>query len=283
MPSRRKRRPPRAALVLGAGGIRGWAHAGVLRVLHEAAVRVDFIVGASAGALIGALYAARRDGEETARIAASFTPADFMQWFLDDLRISPRLGPMSRLLWEAYGRLEFEEMAVPFIVMALDLASGERLPLNSGPVGRAVEASIRPPLLTRPVRRDGKRLIDGGLQNALPVDVALAAPAGRVIAVNVGEAYRLPDRYRPLSASLAERAGRWAGRPDGVPGQVSFLAALLAGGPAKRAPADLEIRPDLTGVNSVWPWHTREAIRRGEIAARGALPQIRRLLEEPVR
>jgi len=283
MPKREKRSPPPVGLVLGAGGIRGWAHAGVLRVLHEAGVGVDLIVGASAGALIGALYAARRAGEEAARLAASFTPAEFAQWFVDDLRISPKGGAMSRRLWEAYGGLDFEEMAVPFVAMALDLASGERIALGSGRVGRAVEASIRPPLLSRPLRRNGERLIDGGLQNALPVEAALAVGVDRLIAVHVGEAYRLPDRFRPLSAALAERIGRWAARPDGVPGQVSFLAALLAGGPAERPRPDLEIRPDLRGINAIWPWHTREAMRRGELAGRDALPQVHRLLKKAAR
>ena len=190
---------------------------------------------------------------------------------------------MSRRLWEAYGGLDFEEMAVPFVAMALDLASGERIALGSGRVGRAVEASIRPPLLSRPLRRNGERLIDGGLQNALPVEAALAVGVDRLIAVHVGEAYRLPDRFRPLSAALAERIGRWAARPDGVPGQVSFLAALLAGGPAERPRPDLEIRPDLRGINAIWPWHTREAMRRGELAGRDALPQVHRLLKKAAR
>ncbi len=83
------------ALVLGAGGTKGWAHIGVLKVLHEAGVPVNHIVGASAGALIGPLYAARRDAAEAERIAMSFTPADFLEWHLNGLRLSPQGGPRS--------------------------------------------------------------------------------------------------------------------------------------------------------------------------------------------
>jgi len=88
------------ALVLGAGGTKGWAHIGVLKVLHVAGVPVDLIVGASAGALIGALYAAGRDATRAERVATGFTPADFLEWFLRDLRLSPHGGRM----WGGGGR-----------------------------------------------------------------------------------------------------------------------------------------------------------------------------------
>ena len=134
---------PRLALVLGAGGIKGWAHVGALKVLDAAGLPVDLIVGASAGALIGPLYAVRRDAAEVERIAMSFSPVDFAQWFLNDLRISTRDGRIGRTLWEAYGRLDFRDLQVPFAALALDLASRGPAVLTSGNVGRAVEASIR--------------------------------------------------------------------------------------------------------------------------------------------
>lgn len=266
------------ALVLGTGGTKGWAHVGVLKVLHEAGVPVDLIVGASAGALIGPLYAARRDAAEAERIAMSFTPTDFLEWFLNGLRLSPRGGRMGRRLWQAYGRLDFAELAVPFAAVALDLASARPVVLRSGNVGRAVEASMRPPLISRPVLHDGRALVDGGLHNTVPVGVARELGAAMVVSVNVGEFVVLPQPLRPLSArvSAACRA-RSAGAGD-ARGQFGLLAGLLARGRPARAGADIEIRPDMRGVSPMWPWHIRRAARRGEGAARRALPAIRRLL-----
>lgn len=274
-------RPPRLALALGAGGIRGWAHVGVLNVLYEAAVPVDLIVGASAGALVGALYAARRDPADAQRVALSFSLADFVDWFVRDLRISPRGGRMGRALWDAYGRLDFSEMAVPFAAVALDLADGRQAVLNRRSVGRAVEASIRPPVLGAPIEIDGRFLVDGGLQNPVPVAAARGLGAGPVVSVHVGHFIVLPEQLRPLSARVGRFCRAHARSPDGVLGQCAFLGDLLSRRREEHAPADLEVRPDMRGVSSVWPSDIREAVRRGEAAARAALPAVQRLLASP--
>jgi predicted acylesterase/phospholipase RssA len=268
------------ALVLGAGGTKGWAHVGVLKVLHEAGVPVDLIVGASAGALIGPLYAARRDVAEAERIALSFTAADFLEWFLSDLRLSPRGGRMGRRLWQAYGRLDFAQLAVPFAAVALDLASARPVVLRSGNVARAVEASIRPPLISRPVLHDGLALVDGGLHNTVPVGVARELGAETVVSVNVGEFVVLPHVLRPLSGRVSAACRARSEAPSDVSGQFGFLTGLLSRGRPARAPADIEIRPDMRGTSPMWPWHIGISMRRGEAAARRALPAIRRLLAD---
>lgn len=266
------------ALVLGAGGTKGWAHVGVLKVLHEAALPIDLIVGASAGALIGPLYAARRDAAQAERIAMSFSPADFLQWFLHDLRLSPGGGRMGRALWQAYGRLDFRELTVPFAAVALDTADARPIVLRSGNVGRAVEASIRPPVISSPVPLDGRALVDGGLQNAVPVRVARELGAVAVVSVNVGELIVLPQPLRPLSARLSAACRAWSAGPTDVSGRVAFMAGLLSRGRRTRQRADIEIRPDMRGISSMWPWHIRRAEARGRAAAREALPAIQRLL-----
>jgi NTE family protein len=247
-------------------------------VLHAAGVPVDLIVGASAGALIGALYAAGRDAVRAERVAMAPTPTDFLQWFLRDLRLSPAGGPMGRRLWQACGRLDFRELAVPFAALALDVESGRAVVLRTGSVGRAVEASIRPPLIARPVLVNGRALVDGGLHNAVPVWAARELGAETVISVNVGEALVLPEALRPLSARVAAACRRHSAAPSDVEGQVGLLAALLSKGSPTRAQADIEIRPAMQGLSPMWPWHIGSAVRRGEAAARRALPAIRRRL-----
>ncbi len=263
--------------MLGAGGIRGWAHVGVIKVLHEAAVPVDLIVGASAGALIGALYAAHADPREAERIAMSFTPTDFLEWFLGDLRFSPRAGRMGRALWQAFGRREFDELPLPFAAVAFDLADHRPVVIREGSVGRAVEASIRPPIISRPISHDGRALIDGGLSNTVPVGVARELGAVAVVSVTVGEIVRVPGRLRPLCARISAASRARSSRPADLAGQFGFLAGLLARGRPPRAPADIEVRPDIRGISGAWPWHICTAMRRGEAAAREALPAIQRL------
>ena len=272
------RERPRLALVLGAGGIKGWAHVGALKVLGGAGLPVDLIVGASAGALIGPLYAAHRDAAETERIAMSFSPVDFAEWFLHDLRISDRAGRMGRQLWDAYGRLDFAELEVPFAALALDLATRGPAVITSGNVARAVEASIRLPLLVRPVRHAGRPLVDGGLHSTVPVAAARQLGAEVVVSVNVGELIVLPRRLRSFSARVGAAFDARGRPPAAILSQVGFLAGLVSRGRPPRPRADVEIRPDLRGVNPMWPWHIQKAALRGEAAARRALPSIQRLL-----
>jgi NTE family protein len=208
----------------------------------------------------------------------AFTPSDFLEWFLRDLRLSPHGGRMGRRLWQVCGRLDFRQLAVPFAAMALDVGSGQPVVLRTGNVGRAVEASIRPPIIGRPVMLGGRALVDGGLHNTVPVSVARDLGAEVVISANAGEFLVLPEAARPLSARVAAAYRAKSGRPADVRSQFGFLADLLSRGRPQRARADIEIRPNLQGISSMWPWHIGTAARRGEAAARRALPAIRRLL-----
>lgn len=269
---------PSVALVLGAGGTRGWAHVGVIEVLDEARLPVDLVVGASAGALIGALYAARRDAAFVRRVATSFTPTDFLEWFLHDLRLAPDAGRMGRRLWRAAGRLDFRDLALPFAAVAIDLASRRQVIVREGGVARAVEASIRPPVISRPVSHDGLSLVDGGLQNAVPVAAARKLDASFVVSVGVGELFRMPRALRPLSADAGAAFADRSSSADDFGGQIAFMADLLSRDRPPRAVADLEIRPDMRGLSSMWPWHIPAAIERGRRAALRALPELQRAL-----
>jgi len=266
-------------LVLGAGGIRGWAHVGVLKALHEAEVPIAAIVGASAGALMGPLYAARRDVREMLHVALSANVASLTAWFLGGLRIGPEARGFGRVLWQAYGHLDFQELAVPFAATALDVATGERLLLREGNVGRAVEASIRPPGLLPPVRVAGRWLVDGGLHDTVPIGPAREAfPELPIVAVPVGEFLVLPVPLRPAFRRLGRLLWGLEAAPSSRLGGVAFMAGLLGEGRPQRPPPEAMVRPCLRGIMAVLPLRMEEAIRRGEKAARAALPQLRRLV-----
>jgi NTE family protein len=266
------------AIVLGAGGIKGWAHVGALKVLHDAAIPIDLIIGASAGALLGPLYAARGDIASTQRQALAFTILDFVGWFLRGLRISPDAGRMAHSLWRAYGRLRFDELTIRFAAVAHDLGTDRPVLIREGLVARAVEASIRPPIVLRPANINGRPLVDGGMQRSVPTDIAYELGAKTVISVNVGPPFRIPPRLRPTTIQAGRIARQGAGRPDDLASQIASVAELLTQdrSPA-RSPA-VEIKPDMTGITAFSPWHAGQAVRRGEAAARAALPAIRSVL-----
>ncbi len=190
--------PPRLALVLAAGGLRGFAHVGVLRALSEIRIKPDLVVGASVGALVGSAWAA---GLPVERIESMAFDLDFRSM----LRWSPGGGTrlegrrIGALLDDALGVARFEHLATALAVVGTDRASGHPVAFNRGLIGPAVQASCAVPGWFAPVRIRGREVIDGDVSSPLPVKVARALGAQRVIAVDV--AVHL-DRKRPDGAEV---------------------------------------------------------------------------------
>lgn len=178
----------RIGLVLGGGGARGWAHVGVLRRLQALGVPIDCIAGTSAGAFVGAVFAAGRldlledlahhlDWKQAARI------------FLE-VGIPPRSGLLTgrhveRFIREMLGAERFDELTLPFAAVAVNLMSQKEVHLSQGSAVMAIRASVSLPGIFTPVPHAGGLLIDGGVINPLPVNLARAMGATTVIAVDV--------------------------------------------------------------------------------------------------
>lgn len=200
---------PRLGVVLGGGGVRGLAHAGVLAALDRAAIRPDVIVGVSMGALVTATYAAREDWRhalESVDRSRLPTVADTEEEFAlaklrgalrNARRLVPSVWTLGRQGYEEYGREvldqllggreEFAHLRLPAAIIATDLDAGERVVMDSGEVSSAVLASGAIPGLTRPIRREGRTLIDGAFADPSPIDVARDLGADVVVAVHVGQ------------------------------------------------------------------------------------------------
>lgn len=201
---------PRTALVLSGGGARGLAHVGVLRALDSLGIRPDLVVGTSMGSVVGALYASGYSGRAIdslarvlplQRLFRAFQPVaprslDYLQplveWEQRGRRLSlqtaavhdPEMNALlSALLLRGnlVARGSFDSLPIPFRAVATDLATRGVVVLSSGDLARAVRASVAIPLLFTPERIDGRALVDGGLSANVPVAVARAAGAQRVI------------------------------------------------------------------------------------------------------
>lgn len=198
----------RLALVLAAGGPRGFAHVGVLRALDELGVRPDLIVGASVGALMGSALAAGLPIEQIEALAFDFdfyrlarwTPGEGMR--LDGSRIAA-------IVHDTLGVTRIEALRTPLAVVATDVASGEAVVFNRGDLGIAVQASCAIPRWFAPVRIRGRSFADGDVASPLPVKTARELGARRVLAVDVAVHM---DRDRPagaeryLEGDIAKRA-----------------------------------------------------------------------------
>ena len=177
----------KVGLALGGGYARGLAHIGVLEVLEREGIPIDIISGTSIGALVGALYARKKDATLIKKQASR------LDWIgmtsLVDLTL-PRSGfiggkRVTNLLRRFMGDIQFQDLDIPLACVATDIISGEEVVLREGSVVEAVRASISIPIIFKVARTNGRYLVDGGLVNNVPVSVAKKMGADFIIAVDI--------------------------------------------------------------------------------------------------
>lgn len=263
-PVRPRPRPPvpvRVGLVLGGGGVRGFAHIGVLRVLEENGIPIDYVVGTSVGSLIGAAYAAQPHAALLEREGLGLDRWDFLDYTLIGLGWGPLKGrKLERLVDRLTGGRPIETFPIPFAAVATDLRTGERVILDQGPAGRAVWASSAMPGLIHPCRLDGRLLADGALVENLPVSVARAMGAEVVLAVSIS-----PD----LETTTLR------GAMDVLHQALAILGRELT---ARQPEADVTIAPLVGHISTLDFRQKRDAVAAGKAEAVAALPRIRAAL-----
>ncbi|GAB4266958.1 MAG: patatin-like phospholipase family protein [Pararhodobacter sp.] len=234
---------PLIGLALGSGGARGWCHIGVLRELDAMGIKAQVVAGSSMGALVGAAYAAGRlDALED--WARGLTLRSMMA--LIDMRIGGgglvRGEGIMTMLRELGLPETFADLPLPFVATATDLRHGREIWLREGDLVQSVRASVSIPGLFRPMRLEGRWLIDGGVLNPVPVSAARALGADSVIGVNpnagVSGAFWEPGEGLPgfpdLSSLLPQALrSLWASEPgtgtpeDAEPSYVALVNATI--------------------------------------------------------
>jgi len=277
-------------LALSSGGARGAAHVGVLKVLTENGIEPDVIVGSSMGAEIGGIYAS---GMELSEFETLWRSSSFGQVFKHLLPTIPWSGwssgnGIARFLQKLIGNPRIEDLPISYAAMATDLRSGEPFPITSGSLVDAIRASVSVPGLFNPVWIDGHLLIDGGVSNPMPVDVARQLGADVVIGVDVlvepaevalsGIPYlEARERVLGIAKGLSPPSGngrRFHPSVFSVLFQMSTvfqkrLSDLLL----TAHPPDVLIRPDFSADPPCYS-NVGCGIEAGEEAAHQALPDI---------
>ena len=178
-------------LALGGGAVLGAAHIGVLQALEELEIQIDYIAGTSIGALVGALLAFGKNSQEIQKV---FHELNWVK--AADLSLS-RFGLLSNqklgdALSSVIGDAKFDDTLLPLSVVAVDIASGDKVILNTGDVAQAVMASTSIPGIFHPVEINGRMLVDGGVIENLPVETVKDMGADMVIAVNLTTSLKKP-------------------------------------------------------------------------------------------
>lgn len=185
-------RRPRVALALGGGAARGFAHVGVIEVLEQAGIRVDLVVGTSAGSVVGALYASGMNARTLRESALTLE-----EGLLGDWALNVRGFLRGRALQDAVNRWvgsrPIERFPIPYAAVLTDLYDGSLKLARSGDAGQAVRASSAVPGLFEPVRIGEREFVDGGLVSPVPVRVARSLGADLVIAVDISAKPRFQE------------------------------------------------------------------------------------------
>jgi predicted acylesterase/phospholipase RssA len=264
---------PRVGLVLGAGGIRGCAHAGVIKVLREQGIPIDLVVGASIGSIFGLALAAGWPTERIVQGALDATPRTMFRFYAGRLRTEAR-NPIARMLCEVGQDRDFSDLPLPFAVVATDMHTGQPTVIDRGPVLPAIRASIALPLVARPVALGDSVYVDGGLFDTIPTYVARQMGADLVIAVCLGCNFTAPRflRRRPWTRSHLERLGKQR-RPatTGLRDQLRFGCRLFAASfdpPSPSHDADIAIWPEFGGLSPNSIFGARFCFDQGVAAAK---------------
>ena len=299
---------PRIGLALSGGGARGSAHLGVLRVLEELRIPVDYIAGTSMGSIVGGLYASGMSVDEIEQalvdiqwedIFSDLQPREERRFRrkLDDylylvrhrigvnddkgeVNLAPALiqGQKFDLILRRYllpvsNQKNFDNLRIPFRAVATDIVSGKAVVLGSGDLPTAIRASMAVPAVFAPVEMNGKLLVDGGIAMNLPISVVREMGADVVIAVDISTPSLKRDEIRSALDMLNQLSALLT-RP-GTDAQIASLTSR-----------DVLIVPELGDkVSSAdfIPKKLLEGVAIGEAGARVHTPELRRLSTTPYR
>jgi NTE family protein len=300
---------PKIGLALSGGGARGSAHVGVIKVLEELNVPIDYIAGTSMGAIIGGIYAAGYSADELEQVLEnmnwsgaltdklprreqSMRKKDLDAQFLIPYRVGFNKGGIQlplgviegqhldqvfhRILLPVQGITDFDQLSIPFRAVATDLVTGEEVVLSSGSLPDALRASMSVPGAFAPVQLNGQKLVDGGMSNNLPVSVVREMGADIVIAVDISTPL-LTEEQLVSVLSVAEQLTGFLTRRN-TEEQIASLG-----------PGDILLVPDLEGVSAADFENADEIVKKGLEAAMArredlavlSMPQVRGPAERP--
>ncbi|MEO0045371.1 MAG: hypothetical protein RL705_562 [Bacteroidota bacterium] len=287
-----KTKRPKIGLVLSGGGAKGFAHIGVLKVLEENGIKIDYIGGTSMGAVVGGLYAS---GYNATQIDSIFYNTNFDELLQDYIPRSSKnfyekrndemyaislpfnkfkigipialskgmynYNLLSKLTHKVRHVRKFDQLPIPFLCVATDIETGEAIILKEGYLAQALLASSAFPSLFSPVEIDGRVLIDGGVINNYPAEEVRKMGADIIIGVDVQDDLKNRDALKDATRILV---------------QITNLDMIKSMSEKKKI-TDIYLKPDISNYGVISFDQGREIIKKGEIAALMELEKIKKL------
>lgn len=255
---------PNIALVLGSGGARGYAHLGVIAALKQNHIPINLITCSSAGCIMGAMYA---DNNNIKAATHNFLDAHYSS-FIDLYNLGHSQGPISGASFIHFYQNKLihkniQNFKTPMIMATTDLKTGKTISISQGSATYAALASGAIPGLVRPVHIGSHYLVDGGVNDQVPVDLAQQAKAKIIIAVNIAK--QLPNKLPQSSSGTYMRATNLMWK--------KLIAQSLQG-------ANIIIRPPVGNDGMFDLGNKQQLYQAGYQAALQQIPAIKKIMEE---
>ncbi|HPW34632.1 MAG TPA: patatin-like phospholipase family protein [Candidatus Paceibacterota bacterium] len=204
-----KNNRPKIGLALGGGGAKGISHVGVIKVLEENNIPIDFITGTSIGAMVGGFYSALKNISYIENIIKKTDIKKFLFMMFDPTREAGLVhgDKVIKFIRESLGDVDFKELSIPFSAVATDLSSTNAFYFEKkGDLVEAIRASISYPPIFAPVKIGNHILVDGGLVCPVPTEKVKEMGADIVIGVNLEEDYILPSDAPKSISKIFDRS-----------------------------------------------------------------------------
>jgi NTE family protein len=272
------------AIAMGAGAARGFAHLGVLQVLDEAGVPIDYVCGTSMGGAVALTYAQYGNAVAATDVVRSAAGSNDkvidLAWLPGASMLRGR--KVRRFVDRLLGKASFDRFDIPAAVVAADLVRGERHVFDRGPAAVALLATTAIPGLFPPVRHEGRILVDGAVVSRIPFDLLHRRRCGLKIAVNViPSAAQRGTEIALRMQGLADKFDRFMGLRHVIAGSWELLAWWH--GAAEAQAADFLIEP-ATDADSAYAFGSIDRmVEAGRAAARAKAPAIAQAVAEMMR
>ncbi len=270
---------PKVGLVLSGGGAKGLAHIGVLKVIDSLGIKIDYVAGTSMGAIVGGLYASGYNAAQLDSIFSNidvdallqdYTPRESKTFYekrndeiyalslpFNNFKLGLPSGLskglynfnlLSKLTHHVSGVRDFSKLPIPFLCIATDVETGEKVVLDKGILAQAMIASAALPTLYNPVVIDGRILIDGGVVDNYPIEELKNHKIDFVIGVDVQDDLKTREELRNVTAVLS---------------QINNFT-MIEKMEGKRAQTTIYIKPDIKGFTVVDFQKGKEIIQKGK-------------------
>ncbi len=258
--SRQSKPYHKLGLALSGGGTRGVAHIGVLKAFQENGIEFDCVAGTSAGSILGALYCAGLNPDEMLQAAKALTKKDLLN---KRLVFGSDPHNIEQAASNVLGDVTFDDLAVPFAAVAVDIRTGTEVVLDQGGVCSAVAASSAVPMLYKPFIMDDMALVDGGLLNNMPADVCRKMGAEIVVSVDLNHNRGHGTSSNKIADTIV---AVWT---------ITTKSTMYKG----QLNRDVIITPELSEYKNTKLLHIDEMVQEGYNAALAKLDEIKQLLQ----